>query len=81
MPLTIVYSRSGGFTGRPETFVLSPDGTVTNSLATTQVMGGAKAAAQLSQNIMATRIMEVPPGEYLPTNGCCDRYVYELTLK
>ncbi|MCA1553039.1 MAG: hypothetical protein LC737_01540 [Chloroflexi bacterium] len=80
-PMTIVFSRSGGFTGRTETFVLNPDGTITMSFTTAQVAGGAKAAARLSQNIVATKILELAPGEYLPKNACCDRYVYELTLK
>jgi hypothetical protein len=78
--LNIVLQRSGGFTGRTEAFVLKPDGTVTMAVGNMHVPGGSAAAQQLARNLVATNILSVPPGDYLPSNSCCDRYLFELTL-
>ncbi len=78
--LNIVLQRSGGFTGRTEVFVLKPDGTITMAFGNVKAPGGSAAALQLAQHIIATSVLGVPPGEYVPANGCCDRYLFELTL-
>lgn len=78
--LNIVLQRSGGFTGRTEAFVLKSDGTVTMAVGNMHVPGGTAAAQQLARNLVATNILSVPPGDYLPSNVCCDRYLFELTL-
>ena len=60
--------------------MLKPDGSVTTAFGDLHAPGGAAAARELARNIAATKILGVPPGEYLPANGCCDRYLFELTL-
>ena len=78
--ISVVLQRSGGFAGRSEVFVLKPDGTVTTAFGELHAPGGAAAALALTRKIAATNILSVPPGEYLPANGCCDRYLFDLTL-
>ena len=75
-----MLQRTGGFAGRTDVFVLKPDGTVSMAYGNMHVPGGSAAAAQLARSLLATNVLSVPPGEYLPPNACCDRYEFELTI-
>ena len=78
--LNVTLVRSGGLIGRPQTYVLTSDGSVDTGFARLRVEGGATAMQQLAQNIRATGLLDVPPANYAPANVCCDRYAYELTI-
>lgn len=72
---------SGGITGRVQTVVIRGDGTVeTTGQPTRSLAGGAQAARDLRDRVIATGVYEVAPGDYLPTDTCCDRITYELIL-
>ena len=72
---------SGGITARVQTMIIRGDGTVeTSGQPTRALAGGAQAASDLRDRVIATGVYEVAPGEYLPANTCCDRITYELTL-
>jgi hypothetical protein len=72
---------SGGITARSQTVVIRADGTIEiGGQPARTLAGGAKGAADLRDRLVATGIYEVPPGDYLPENMCCDRMTYELTL-
>lgn len=72
---------SGGITARVQTVLIRGDGTVeTSGQPTRTLAGGAQAAMDLRDRVIATGVYEVAPGEYLPANTCCDRITYELSL-
>ncbi|HYN89281.1 MAG TPA: hypothetical protein VER55_12150 [Ardenticatenaceae bacterium] len=73
-------TRSGGFEGTTDTFVLRGDGTVEVGTESRSAEGGAAAATELLNDLEATGIYAVEPGEYLPKDTCCDRFTYDLTL-
>jgi hypothetical protein len=81
---------TGGIAFRDQTVVIRGDGSVETSgqfggqpsTTTKRAMpGGEQAARDLRDRIVATGIYEVAPGEYLPSDPCCDRITYELTLE
>ena len=78
--LSVAFERSGGFTGRVETFHLKPDGSVDDGKLVLHAAGGSSAAATLASQIAATGIYAVAPGRYVGANTCCDRFEYDLTL-
>ena len=78
--LNVTFERSGGFTGRIESFRLKPDGSVDDGKVVLRAAGGTAAAASLAAQIAATGIYAVAPGRYMPANTCCDRFEYDLTL-
>ena len=78
--LNVTFERSGGFTGRIETFRLKPDGSVDDGKVVLHAAGGSSAAAILASQIAATGIYSVAPGRYMAANTCCDRFEYDLTL-
>jgi hypothetical protein len=84
MPARQVFVRlqlSGGITARVQTMAIRADGTVEASgLPRRALAGGAQAATNLRDQLVATGVYELAPGEYLPTDTCCDRITYELTL-
>src|SRR5207237_3463305 len=80
LELNVTLTRTGGFAGRGETFVLKPDGSIVSGKQIMKVEGGAATAAKLAGQLVATGIYSATPGSYLPDNPCCDRYTYDLTL-
>ena len=78
--LNLTFERSGGFTGRIETFRLKPDGSVDDGKVVLHAAGGPSDAATLATQIAATGIYSVAPGQYMAANTCCDRFEYDLTL-
>jgi hypothetical protein len=76
----VTLERSGGITGRSETFSLKADGSVDDGKIVLHVDGGSATASQLAAQIAATGIYTIAPGQYLPANSCCDRYEYDVTL-
>lgn len=73
-----VLQRSGGLAGTSETISIRGDGTVAIGTGTRQAT--AEAARNVAAQLVATGIFDVPPGEYVPANQCCDRFTYDLTL-
>ncbi|MFD1373029.1 hypothetical protein [Actinoplanes sichuanensis] len=61
---SITLDRSGGFTGRHDTFVVT----------------GATPNGRPALRMVSTRQFLRLRGSYQPKNPCCDRYVYELTV-
>ena len=78
--LNVTFERSGGFTGRNETFRLKPDGSVDDGKVVLHSAGGSSDAVTLATQIAATGIYAVAPGRYMSANTCCDRIEYDLTL-
>lgn len=76
----ITFRRSGGFAGKVETFDLYDDGRIAVSPGSQPLEGNALAMEQLLKQIAATGLYDVAPGEFLPKNTCCDRFIYELTI-
>ena len=75
-----IVRRSGGVAGVTQEFVFKRDGTVLSGSNVRKVEGGAAAATILAEKISATGIYDVQPGKYFPTETCCDRQTFELTL-
>jgi hypothetical protein len=80
---------TGGIAARDQTVVIRGDGAVEASgqlggqpsgQPKRTLVGGAQAAMDLRDRLIATGIYDVAPGEYLPANPCCDRITYELIL-
>jgi hypothetical protein len=80
---------TGGIAARDQTVLIRVDGSVETSgqlggqpggPPTRTLAGGAQAATDLRDRLIATGVYDVAPGEYLPADPCCDRITYELTL-
>ncbi len=79
--ISITYHRSGGLTGTDDTWTISADGTVSHQGQTsanpeqlTPAQMGELAAAVRAANFMSLE------DSYVPTDTCCDRYQYEITV-
>jgi hypothetical protein len=75
----IIYQRSGGFAGVHEQWTIYPDGRITaNDGREWQV--AAERVEQLLADIEALGFFEMT-GRYMPLNTCCDRFIYEITVR
>ena len=79
--ISITYHRSGGFAGTDDTWIISADGTVSHQGPTPGAPEQLTAAqmAELAAAIRAANFMSLEDS-YVPTDSCCDRYVYEITV-
>jgi hypothetical protein len=84
---------TGGIAARDQTVVIRDSGSVETSgqlgaqpsgqpsgQPKRTLVGGAQAAMDLRDRLVATGVYEVSPGEYMPANPCCDRITYTLIL-
>lgn len=74
-----VLVRQGGIDGETVTTTVTLDQVVISSQSAPMAVS-AEQIQTLQSQLEATGIFDVPPGNYMPDEPCCDRYTYQLTL-
>ena len=76
--VVIKFSRSGGFAGRTETFLIYEDG---------RIVGDQGQERQVTPEQVTTLLQQIEAngffnlaGSYLPRDTCCDRFIYQITV-
>jgi hypothetical protein len=76
--VVILLTRSGGFSGKTEQWIIYADGRITHNSGEVANVTPAQIAALL-QTIDQLGFYSLQ-GSYMPQNTCCDRFTYELTV-
>jgi hypothetical protein len=75
----ITFSRSGGFAGLNQTFLIYADGRIVGANGEVRQVSPEQVVAVLQQ-IEAAGFFELD-ASYLPRDICCDRFSYEITVQ
>jgi hypothetical protein len=77
--IVIKFTRSGGFAGLDETFLIYEDGRIVGANGEERHVTSEQIASVLQQ-IEAAGFFNLAES-YLPRDSCCDRFIYQITVQ